>query len=79
MSEPVAPNGQIIKHKHAAALAAGAKALRMQARPYAFEAGLYDKGIHSATFKQASTMHKKLLRHADTLEALAGRRKGDAK
>lgn len=49
----------------------------MQARPYAFESGLWDKGIHSVTFKQASAMHTKLLRYATALDALAGRKTGE--
>lgn len=68
-------NGTSIKHPHAAALAAGAKALREQAKPYSFDAGLYEAGIRSPGGKRAYTERKRLLRYADKLEELAGRRK----
>lgn len=67
-----------VTHAHAAALCAGAKALRAEARKWSFDSQLYQSGIRSAGGKQAFTMHTKLLRYAAVLEELAGRRKRGA-
>lgn len=70
-------NGKPVKHPHAAALARGAKALRAEARKWAFDAALYGQGHRGAGLKRAWTTHRRLLRQAGELEQLAGRRKAD--
>lgn len=75
MTDQLTPNGTPTRHKHAAALAAGAKALREQAKPLAFEANLWERGLGDHYMRRASVTRKKLLRYADALEGLAGRRK----
>ena len=66
---------RVIAHPGAKALAAGARALREQAKPYAFDAHLYEQGHHTPHFKRCHTEYQRLLRWAAELEQLAGRRK----
>lgn len=79
MAENRNVNGQPIIHAHAAALAAGAKALREQAKPLAFEAHLAEQGLGDHYMRRALTQYRKLTRYAAELETLAGRRKGETK
>lgn len=72
MTDQLAPNDTPIKNKHAAALAAGARALRAEARKYAPEAHLYESGIHRPYLKNSFTAYTRMMRQATVLDELAG-------
>jgi hypothetical protein len=50
------------------ALLAGAKALRSQARPLAFDANLYARGLRDSHCQRAYIEYTRLLRYAAELE-----------